>query len=81
MDALFHVVDGAQAILHSKGVFRQTAVFHREGRIYAKWGGGYVRLGAANSTSVPHVSWRALDGFPEIGPADIPTLPAPGAAR
>lgn len=76
MDTLFHVIDGAQAILHSRGVYRQVPLFRREDRIYAKWGSGFVRLGSGSGTSVPHVSWRAIDGLGAFAPTEVPKLSA-----
>lgn len=74
MDTLFHVIDGAQAILCSKGVYRQVALYRREDRVYAKWGSGFVRLGSDGGTSVPHVSWRAIDGMKQFAPTEVPRL-------
>lgn len=74
MDTLFHVIDGAQAVLHSKGVYRQAALYRREDRIYAKWGSGFVRLGADRGTSVPSVSWYAIDGLQAFKPHEVPRL-------
>lgn len=74
MDTLFHVIDGAQAVLCSKGVYRQAPLFYREDRIYAKWGGGFIRLGSGNGTSVPNVSWRSIDGLKKFAPTEIPRL-------
>jgi hypothetical protein len=74
MDALFHVIDGAQAVLCSRGVYRQVPLFRREDRIYAKWGAGFVRLGSGSGTSVPHVSRRSIDGLPAFAPTEVPRL-------
>ena len=61
MANLFHIIDGAQVILRSGGVFHQKKVFHRAKRFYAQWGAGYVRLDADDGTSAPKVSWEELD--------------------
>jgi hypothetical protein len=65
-DGLFHVVDDAQIVLRSKGVFKQVKIFHRDGKLYAGWGSGFVRLLASGGTSKPDVSWEALPDMPEI---------------
>lgn len=61
MSNLFHIIDGAQVILHSGGVFHQKKVFHRANRLYAQWGSGFVRLDGCSGTSAPRVSWEDLD--------------------
>lgn len=64
MDQLFHIIEGAQAVLASRGVYRQAPLYRREDRIYAKFGSGFVRLDQCFGTSAPNVSWRSLDGLP-----------------
>jgi len=59
---LFHIIDDAQVILRSKGVYYQKKVYRRDKRLYAAWGGGFIRLGGQEATSNPNVSWEALDG-------------------
>lgn len=44
MDKLFHVIEGSAVVLTSKGVFRQTKVYHRNKSIYAAYGGGFIKL-------------------------------------
>jgi len=58
---LFHIIDGAQVILRSGGVFHQKKVFYRGERLYAQWGAGFVRLDGSDGTSAPKVSWEDLD--------------------
>ena len=60
MGDLFHIIDDAQVILRSKGVFRQAKVYRREDRLYAGWGSGFIRLGGRDATSCPNVSYEAL---------------------
>lgn len=61
MDNLFHIIDDAQVILKSKGVFHQKKVYRRGNRLFAAWGSGYVRLGGGDATSCPGVSYETLD--------------------
>lgn len=61
MDNLFHIIDGAQVIIRSRGVFHQKKVYARGSRIYAAWGAGFIRLGAGDSTSCPNTAWESLD--------------------
>lgn len=61
MSDLFHVVDGAQVILLTKGVFYQKKVYRRGNRQFAGYGAGFVRLGGHKTTSAPNVSWENID--------------------
>lgn len=54
-------IDEGQAIVHSRGVYRQVPLYQRDGKIYAKHGGGYVRLAQGGSTSAPNVRWAEID--------------------
>lgn len=49
--AFFKEVEGEAAILISNGVYRQVPVYTRDGYLYAKHGGGFVRLMADGSTT------------------------------
>lgn len=48
---MFQQVDGENAIIVEGGVFRQADLYTRDGYLYAKTGGGFVRLYADGSTS------------------------------
>lgn len=48
---LFKHLDGESAIVVESGVFKQTDLYTRDGHLYAKAGGGFVRLYADGSTS------------------------------
>lgn len=48
---MFKQVDGENAVIVENGVYKQTDVFSRDGALYAKAGGGFVRLYADGSTS------------------------------
>lgn len=66
-----------QAIIHSKGVYRQVPLYERGGRIYAKHGAGFVRLSQGGATSAPNVRWAEIDTpngtHEEIGAAVVYT--------
>ena len=49
--ALFKHLEGETAILVENGVYKQTDLFVRNGGLFAKAGGGFVRLYADGSTS------------------------------
>lgn len=63
---LFHVIDDAQVIIRSHGVWRQVPMYHRGDSIYAGVGSGYVRLEACGKTSAPNVSWDDMDEPPGV---------------
>lgn len=57
----FHKIEDAVIILVSKGTFKQTDVYQRSGYIYAKHGGGYVRLQKhEKGTSCPKLNYDEL---------------------
>ncbi len=60
--ALFHVVDDAQVVLRSKGVYRQVKLFARDGKLYAQQGSGFIGLRREGGTTCPSVSWEEIDG-------------------
>lgn len=57
----FSIVPEAAAIITRGGVYRQVQVYQRAGRLYAKYGAGFVRLIQGGSTSSPNIKWAALD--------------------
>ena len=50
---LFMEVEGEVAILIEKGVYKQVPLYMRNGYLYAKSGGGFVRLNSDGSTTKP----------------------------
>lgn len=48
---MFKQIEGENAIVVEGGVFKQTDLYTRDGYLYAKAGGGFVRLYADGSTS------------------------------
>jgi hypothetical protein len=49
--SFFKKIDGEGAICVEKGVYKQTEVYERDGFIYIKAAGGFVRVMADGSTS------------------------------
>lgn len=49
--SLFKQLEGETAVLVENGVYKQTDLFTRNGGLFAKAGGGFVRLYADGSTS------------------------------
>lgn len=58
---LFHIVEDAQIVLRSKGVYRQVKMYQRVGELYAGWGSGFIGLRRDHGTTLPNVSWETLD--------------------
>ncbi len=54
---LFTKIEDGFAHLYSKGVTREVPIFELNNLIYAKYGGGYIRLRGRNGTSVASVTW------------------------
>lgn len=57
---LFHRVDDTHAILRRKGVYYQAPLYTRDGRIYARVGGGFVLLLRNNNSTHPDISWEEI---------------------
>ena len=60
--SFFKEIEGEAAVLVKMGVYRQVPMYTRDGHVYAKIGGGFVRLMADGSTSQPglrleYLSW------------------------
>lgn len=48
---LFKQIEGENAVIVESGVYKQADLYTRNGYLYAKAGGGFVRLYADGSTS------------------------------
>ncbi|GAA6176910.1 hypothetical protein [Sulfitobacter pacificus] len=82
----FSSIEEGQAIVQSKGTYRQVPLYERGGRVYAKYGAGFVRLNVHRTTTNPSVKWVEMDTpngvVKEVGhevlytPNDAPALEA-----
>ena len=63
--SFFKQAEGEAAVLVERGLYRQVDVYTRDGYLYAKLSGGFVRLMADGSTTRPGVS---LDFLSYSGP-------------
>lgn len=74
---MFHIVDDCHVVLRSRGVYKQAKVYRYEGKLFAGYSGGFIRLlgmfGDLGGTSAPNVSWLPGEdvragkrGFPEL---------------
>jgi len=59
---LFHKIDDAVVILRTRGLFKQTDVYRRGRDVFAKVGGGYIRLLAYGGTTIPATQWQDVEG-------------------
>lgn len=59
---LFQIIDGAHAILFSRGVYKQSKVFRRGTAVFAQSGSGFVRLLQGGSTTAPAIAWKDVEG-------------------
>jgi hypothetical protein len=58
---LFREVEGDTAIIVENGVYKQVPVYNRNGYLYAKVSGGFIRLYVDGSTSKPKCRLSHLD--------------------
>lgn len=70
----FHIIEDGACILRTRHVFRQAKVYRRGEKVYAQFGGGYVRLLRGSATTHPNVSWDGIEaeGVVWPGPATEP---------
>lgn len=59
---LFSIVEGAQAVISERGVYKRADVYELGGHLYAAYGRGFVRLAQSETTSKPSVKWHRLVG-------------------
>jgi len=57
----FSEISEGQAIVCAGGVYRQSKIAVRGGKIYVKYGAGYVRLTQGGATSHPKLRWYEID--------------------
>lgn len=57
----FTPIPEAQAVVLSRGVYRQVPLFTRGGKVYAKIGTGFVRLMQGGAMSTPVGKWIETD--------------------
>ena len=59
----FQVVHGSIVIIRHKLVWKQTEAYRRNGELYVKACGGFVRLRPNNKTTHPDISWEEVEGI------------------
>jgi len=65
-DDFFHIIEDVQVVLRNKGIYRQCKVYHRNGKIYAGWGTGFITLMKGSGTSHPNATWERNDQIQEV---------------
>ncbi len=60
MDYFSEIPEG-QAIVMTRGVYRQVKLYERGGKVYARHGSGLVKLSQGGSTSAMNVRWMQID--------------------
>jgi len=64
---LFRQISDAQAIVRSRGVYKQVDLFQRDNKLFVELQrGAFLRLLATGGTSLPHVIWDEIIGAPAI---------------
>lgn len=58
--SFFQQIEGEAAILVENGVYKQVDLYARDGYLYAKIGGGFVRLMADGATTKPRLRLEYL---------------------
>jgi hypothetical protein len=82
--SFFKEVEGEACVIVENGVFKQVPIYLRDGYLYAKTNGGFVRLMADGSTSrakqrLEFMSWNgnlARDPFGRLRTLDVPKAKA-----
>lgn len=57
----FSEIPEGQAIICTNGVYRQSKIAERDGKLYVKYGAGYVRMLQGGGTSHPKARWFEID--------------------
>lgn len=70
MNTFFKPIEGEAAVIASKGVYQQVDLYSRGGVLYAKRGGGFIRLLNGGATSQANVRWE----FMSIAPSKTDAL-------
>lgn len=66
----FTIINDADVIVSSGGVFKQAKVFVRGSAVYCQYGSGFVRLYAGGATGLPKMRWDDID-IPGVQKAEL----------
>lgn len=62
MDRFTIIEDACVILLGKKGIYRQAKLYRRGEKIYAGYGGGFIRLIQGGSTTNPDVRYQDIEG-------------------
>lgn len=62
MSVGFEIIHSSVVVLRQKLFYKQTKAYHRDGVVYAKVGGGFIKLYMNNKTSHPDITIEAIEG-------------------
>lgn len=57
----FHIVEDGAVIILASHVYRQAKLYVRDGKLYAGYGAGFVKLLKGGGTTHPKVRWFEID--------------------
>jgi hypothetical protein len=57
----FEVIEDSIVIIRQKTIYKQVKAYDRNGDIYAKACGGFVRLAVSGGTSHPDIKWLEIE--------------------
>jgi hypothetical protein len=59
---MFHKLNDANVVLCRGGMYREAALWHRNGVLFAEHGVSLVRLHSEGYTSAKHIMWEEITG-------------------
>lgn len=77
----FKQIEGEAAVMVEGGVYKQVDLYSRDGYLYAKAGGGFVRLMADGSTTKPRLRLDSLSWSGDLARDSLGRLCQPGAVE
>tara|TARA_Y100000593_G_C4224646_1_gene293760 strand:- start:236 stop:490 length:255 start_codon:yes stop_codon:yes gene_type:complete len=54
----FQLIHGSVVVIRQKTVYKQTEAYHRNGDVYAKAAGGFIKLSKTGKTTHPDIVWE-----------------------
>lgn len=67
---VFFVEIEGTCLLLSSGIYREAQLYACDGKVYARWSNGFIRLSRHAVTGRKGVSWRSITeeyGFDDLG--------------
>lgn len=76
--SFFKQIEGEAAVVVINGVYKQCDLYERDGYIYAKTAGGFVRLFADGATTKPKMRLETLSWTGDLNRDNLGRLCRPG---